>query len=73
MTHARKPGTLAARVTDVLHTLSPEAIKRAGTSMHQMRRFSNPMEPARIPLDVAAQLDGELTYADVQPLQRRAN
>ena len=72
MTHARGAGTLEAKVTDALHVLAPKAVERAGTSMHQLRRYSNPMKPDRLPLEVAARLDGELIRAGHAPSFRQA-
>jgi len=72
MTYARGAGTLEAKVTECLHTLAPKAVERAGTSMHQLRRYSNPMKPDRLPFEVAARLDGELIRAGHAPLFRQA-
>jgi hypothetical protein len=72
MTYQRGAGTLEAKVTECLHTLAPKAIERTGTSLHQLRRYCNPMKPDRLPFEVAARLDGELIRAGHAPLFRQA-
>ena len=72
MTHQRRAGTIEARITDALHVLSPEAIKQAGTTPATLYRYANPMKKDRLPLEVAARLDGELIRAGHAPSFRQA-